>query len=326
MDKPLTAFQPQSARTLRNVSPKEIAWESSSASEMPKEHPISARGRFSRDGDRPVSEDTLFEIGSITKVFTAILLGNMVERHLGALDDPVQAYLPSSARMPSRGDKRITLGDLATHRSGLLRMPDNFEPKDVENPFADYTEERMVQFLAGYELTRDIGTTHEYSNLGAGLLGSALSRRAGTSFEQLLIDRIGEPLGLKDTRITLSEEQRARLAQGHVAGRPAKNWDIDALAGAGGVTVYRPGPAPFSERESWAGRHAAGQDLASHASESIRNGAAGPLRRPGLACVDQVRHDDHLAQWRDGGLPQLLRLHSAEGARSCRPDQLKRGH
>lgn len=194
-----------------------------------------SRGRFSRDGDRPVSEDTIFEIGSITKAFTAVLLADMVKRNLVALDDPVQKYLPSLAYMPSHGDKHITLGNLATHRSGLPRLPDDFEAKDMENPYVDYTDKRMLQFLAGHELSRDIGAKYEYSNLGVGLLGYALSRHAGKSFEQLVIDRISEPLGLKDTRITLSDEQRSRLAQGHVAGRPAKNWDFDALAGAGAL-------------------------------------------------------------------------------------------
>ena len=194
-----------------------------------------SRGRFSVNGGRPVAEDTLFEIGSITKAFTAILLADMAERGQVDLNDPVQKLLPASARVPARGESQITLRDLATHRSGLPRLPDNLEPKDSENPYADYDEEHLLQFLSGHELSRDIGKQYEYSNLGAGLLGHALARSARTTYERLIIDRVCDPLGMSDTRILLSDEQKSRLAQGHAGTKPVKNWDLDALAGAGAL-------------------------------------------------------------------------------------------
>ncbi len=194
-----------------------------------------SEGRVSLNSDRKVDEQTVFEIGSITKAFTGTLLADMVLRGELALDDPVQKYLPPGAKMPTRGDKQITLRDLATHRSGLPRLPDNLEPADGDNPYADYTEKRLLDFLSKHELTRDIGERVEYSNFGAGLLGYVLARRASKSYENLVVERICTPLGMKNTRITLTDEMKSRLAMGHSDGKQVKNWDLDALAGAGAL-------------------------------------------------------------------------------------------
>lgn len=182
-----------------------------------------------------IDEHTLFEIGSITKVFTGILLADAVARGEAAFGDPVRNYLPAGAVVPSRGGKEITLRELVTHRSGLPRMPDNFDPKDQDDPYADYTGALMLDFLAKHELQRDIGSQYEYSNLGAGLLGYALAQRAGTIYEKLITERVLQPLGMKETAITLTEAQKGRLAVGHSAGKPVKNWHLDALAGAGAL-------------------------------------------------------------------------------------------
>lgn len=192
-------------------------------------------GRMSENG-APVDEHTIFEIGSVTKVFTAILLADLVERGVVTLDTPIEKYLPPEVRAPERNGKKITLEHLATHRSGLPRMPTNWNPQDLNNPDADYTTQMLYEFLSSYTLPRDPGAQYEYSNLGAGLLGHILARLADKPYEQLVIDRISQPLGMNDTRITLSEEQRSRLARGHLAdGQPVGNWDFDALAGAGAL-------------------------------------------------------------------------------------------
>jgi CubicO group peptidase (beta-lactamase class C family) len=136
--------------------------------------------------------------------------------------------------MPERNGRKIILEDLSTHSSGLPRMPANFDPKDRANPYADYTVPRLYDFLSGYKLERDIGSEYEYSNLGSGLLGHALSLRAGTSYEDLVRSRICDPLGMADTRMTLTPEMKARLAAGHNnALTPVPNWDMPTLAGAG---------------------------------------------------------------------------------------------
>ena len=187
-------------------------------------------------GKEPVGGDTVFEIGSVTKVFTSLLLADAVARGEVALSDPVAKYLPAEVKVPERGGRKITLQDLATHTSALPRMPSNFAPKNPANPYADYTTEQMYAFLSSYELTRDIGAQYEYSNLGAGLLGHILARRADMDYETLVRKRILEPLGMKSTSIALSGLLKARLAVGHNELREATaNWDLPTFAGAGAL-------------------------------------------------------------------------------------------
>ncbi len=189
-----------------------------------------------KKGEGPVDADTVFEIGSVTKVFTSLLLAEAVRRGEVALTDPVSKYLPPNVKVPERGGKKITLVDLATHTSGLPRMPTNFHPKDPANPYADFSVAQLYEFLATVELTRDIGSKYEYSNLGGGLLGHALALRAGTDYETLLRTRVLEPLGMKSTAITLSKSMKEHLTPGHDAGlRQVANWDIPTLAGAGAL-------------------------------------------------------------------------------------------
>lgn len=183
-----------------------------------------------------VDSTGVFEIGSITKVFTTSILEDMVERGEVKLDDPVAKYLPRSVRVPARGERQITLLDLATQSSGLPRMPANFSPRDSLNPFADYSVQQMYEFLSGYQLTRDIGAEYEYSNLGMGLLGHALALKAGMGYEELVRRRILTPLGMTQTVITLTPAMRAKLAPGHSAeGSAVPNWDLPTLAGAGAL-------------------------------------------------------------------------------------------
>jgi serine-type D-Ala-D-Ala carboxypeptidase/endopeptidase len=187
-------------------------------------------------GEGPVDANTVFEIGSVTKVFTSLLLADAVQHGEVALTDPVSKYLPPNVKVPERGGKKITLVDLATHTSGLPRMPTNHHPKDPGNPDADYTVAQLYEFLSSVELTRDIGSKYEYSNLGVGLLGHALARRAGTDYETLVRTRILEPLGMKSTAITLSKSMKEHLTPGHDGElHKVSNWDIPTLAGAGAL-------------------------------------------------------------------------------------------
>ena len=189
-----------------------------------------------KHGEPAFDARTVFEIGSITKAFTGALLADMVARGEVKLDDPVQKYLPDNVRLPQRDGKQITLLDLTTQTSALPRMPGNIKPADPSNPYADYTVEQLYAFLPTVELKREIGAQYEYSNLGVGLLGHVLARRAGKSYEQLVKERILDPLGMRNTSITLSADQKARLAPGHSqVGEVVSNWDIPTLAGAGAL-------------------------------------------------------------------------------------------
>jgi len=196
---------------------------------------IVAYGRSDAANRRPLDGDTVFEIGSITKVFTALLLAEMVTRGEVALDDPATKYLPGHVKMPERNGKKITLLDLATYTSGLPRLPDGI-PSSGDNPYAAYTVEQLYAFLSGHSLRFDPGTRYIYANLGFGLLGHVLALRANTSYEDLVVSRICAPLGLTDTRISLTPSMRDRLAQGHLSNlKPASNWDLPTLAGAGAL-------------------------------------------------------------------------------------------
>jgi D-alanyl-D-alanine-carboxypeptidase/D-alanyl-D-alanine-endopeptidase len=197
---------------------------------------IISYGKPNQNSDRMVNADSVFEIGSVTKVFTAILLAEMVERGKVSLNDPVSKYLPKTVKMPTRAGKEITLLDLASQTSGLPRLPGNFAPKDLQNPYADYSVEQMYAFISGYTLTRDIGAKYEYSNLGFGLLGHILALRARTDYETLVRTRIGRPLKMDSTGIKLTHELQARLAAGHNAVRlPVPNWDLQTIPGAGAL-------------------------------------------------------------------------------------------
>ncbi len=197
---------------------------------------VVAYGNLAKDDPRTLDGDTIFEMGSISKVFTSLLLADMVNGKEVTLDDPAARYLPEHVRMPERNGRPITLLDLATHSSGLPNLPSNMNRKDPANPYADYSVDELYEFLSGYALLRDPGSEVEYSNLGAGLLGQVLARRAGTDYESLVRSRITRPLGMPDTGITLTPSMKQRMATGHNAMvAPVANWDLPTLAGAGAL-------------------------------------------------------------------------------------------
>jgi len=194
------------------------------------------QGAPSVDGKRALDGDTVFAIGSVTKTFTALLLADLIERKRLATNAPVKQFLPQSVTVPARGERQITLADLATHASGLPRLPTNFDPDDPADPYADYTVEKLYAFLSAYQLPRAPGEAYEYSNLGSGLLGHALARHEKQTFEALVMERICKPLGMMDTSVNLPPDRRPRLAQGHnLQGEPVKPWRLDALAGCGAL-------------------------------------------------------------------------------------------
>jgi CubicO group peptidase (beta-lactamase class C family) len=192
-------------------------------------------------GGLPPDGDTLFEIGSITKPFTAVLLADLAREGKVKLDDPLQKHLPPGLVVPKRGDKPITLQHLATHHSGLPVEPalliHVLTRGDWANPYSRYGVKSLASYLPRCELRRDPGSAYGYSNLGAGLLGIALVHRAGAkSYEDLVVRRVCGPLRLDDTRITLSAGQRKRFAQGHDSrGNPTSTWDFASLEGCGAL-------------------------------------------------------------------------------------------
>jgi CubicO group peptidase (beta-lactamase class C family) len=185
-------------------------------------------------GELPNGANSIFEIGSITKVFTATLLADMARDGLLALDDPVAKHMPAAP--PVRG-RAITLEDLACHRSGLPRLPKGLLrtalTRDRRDPYAAIDTAWLDAAIARTKPRWEPGRRVAYSNYGAALLGYALARRAVTGYDELVRERICLPLGLRDTGTAVDG---GRLAAGHTRlGRPTSHWHVDALAGAGAL-------------------------------------------------------------------------------------------
>lgn len=192
-------------------------------------------GCLGREDSRPATEHTLFEIGSITKGFTAFLLCEMASRGEVSLATPVNDCLPAAVA-PGLNGQEITLEDLATHTSSLPALPDNAGSYDPANPYAGYSVEKLYAFLAGHKLGRAISSTFEYSNLGFGLLGHALACRLGMPFEIALRSRILAPLSMNHTCLGMPQASGTNHAIGHsVEGTSVPFWEIPTLAGAGAM-------------------------------------------------------------------------------------------
>jgi serine-type D-Ala-D-Ala carboxypeptidase/endopeptidase len=183
----------------------------------------------------PVKEDSIFEIGSISKTFTGLILARMVEQHKVKLDEPVRELLPPGTVAKPDGVE-ITLLDLVTQQSGLPRMPDNFHPADPQDPYADYRAANLYDFIAKHGVSKPANPGFNYSNLGLGLLGQALANRAAMTYPELLKAQVTGRLALHDTVVRLSPDQEKRFVPGHDAKHSEVHaWNLDALAGAGAI-------------------------------------------------------------------------------------------
>ena len=179
-------------------------------------------------GGGELGPGTLFELGALTMTFTGTLLGEMVSRGVVALDDPVAKYLPADVTVPSFGDHEVTLGDLATHRSGLPAGPAAGE--------GDVTREELYERVSDHALERAPGRVYRFSTIGYALLGEALSRAAGRGYAELLRERVLEPLGMEQTGYALEGGAEGRRARGHVDGDVVPySESTDVMRGATGL-------------------------------------------------------------------------------------------
>ncbi|MFH7597975.1 serine hydrolase domain-containing protein [Streptomyces racemochromogenes] len=252
----------------------------------------------SADGGSP-GADTLFEIGSVTKTFTALSLARMAVAGTVELDEPLARLLPEATSVPSRGGQEITLRHLATHTSGLPRLPKGMMPRALlrprtPDPYAGCTAEVLLSGLARTRLRSTPGRRVRYSNLGAGLLGLALARRAGTTYEQLVATQVCAPLGLSATGVTAGVTGPGRLAQGHDSRRrPSPPWNLADLAGAGGL-------------------RSSARDLVSYVRAQWE--CAGPDEQAeAIRLTRQVEHRDNRFSWMHLGW-RAHRLHPRQGA------------
>jgi CubicO group peptidase (beta-lactamase class C family) len=185
----------------------------------------------------PTAPGYRFEIGSISKAFTGVLLSEMAERKELSLDDTVQQHLPAGVTMPRFEGLEVTLRDLVTHTSGLPALPPGMRPLSQLNPYVDVDEKVIVGGLSHLALTHPPGEQHAYSNWAFMLLSDIVGRRAGQPYDALLTERVLAPLGMKDTIV--SDDHR--LIPGHTSfGRPTPAWDFPPRFG--GVGAIRSTP------------------------------------------------------------------------------------
>jgi serine-type D-Ala-D-Ala carboxypeptidase/endopeptidase len=202
----------------------------------PQGRRIVSYGTLSVQDRRKVNGTTVFEIASLTKVFTALVLADMAARKQVTLDAPVGSCLPAGVRVPEHGGRQISFVDLATHSSGLPLRPSNLASQTALNKYAGYTVEQLYQGLADFKLPRAPGSAFEYSNWGFGLLGNALAHCAGRSYAALLAERVTGPLSMRDTMFVPSGALRSRLAAPYDGKlQPVSNETTGALDAAGGL-------------------------------------------------------------------------------------------
>ncbi len=209
-------------------------------------------GKMSNSSNAAVDRNTVFAIGSITKVFTTTLLADMVNKGVVNLEDPIEKYLPSDVTVPQYNGHKITIEDLATHTSGLPEFPDNYCPdvdstktgmvdsvqyrKDLFDCTKNYTFDQLYQGLSNTTIQREPGTKVEYSTFGTGLLGHILALKSNmSSFDELLKHRILDVLGMNGTSFILSDSQKSRLAVGHINGTELPSLNMSNPIAPGGA-------------------------------------------------------------------------------------------
>jgi len=191
-------------------------------------------GEMEKGSGKQPDANTLFEIGSISKTFTATLLADAVNKGKISLDDKANKYLPDSIPALQYGGVPVTVKSLINHSSGIPRMPDNFGPGMVD-PYKDYDERQMFSFYKHFTPTRKPGDQYEYSNLAVGTVGVILEHINKSGYENMLVNTICKPLGMNDTRVYLRAQDSARFATGYDNGQDASPWNFKAFMGAGGI-------------------------------------------------------------------------------------------
>jgi CubicO group peptidase (beta-lactamase class C family) len=223
--------------------------------------------------------ETLFEIGSVTKVFTAVALAQLEAEGKVKLTDTLRASLPEKVAL-ARSMEPITLLSLATHTSGLPRLPGNVDTSEVNlaNPYAKYGAPELYEFLASGKANNPPGRLMDYSNLGFGLLGHILTLKSGQDYESLVRSALLDPLGMSNTAIRLSATQAARLARGHSPkGEEVPGWDFDVMAPAGAFRSSASDMLTFIEANLASGETPVGRALA-RARQEHKTGEAGELQ------------------------------------------------
>jgi CubicO group peptidase (beta-lactamase class C family) len=193
-------------------------------------------GETSRGNNLLPDERTIFDIGSITKTFTATLLAYAANEGKLNLNDPVNKYLPDSIPPLEYKGTPVTLLTMSNHTSGLPSWPSNLNSSDISNSINDYSNSDLLSFLAHFKLQRNPGVKLEYSNLAVATLGFILQDIYKMTYDSLVAKVIDDPLGLHDTRLIVPTGDSARVAKGYGSdGKAVSAWSLKAFAGAGGL-------------------------------------------------------------------------------------------
>lgn len=245
--------------------------------------------------------NTIFEIGSVTKVFTGIMLADAANRGVVKLDDTAASLLPAGFSLDEGERRQITLKHLSTHASGMPRLPADFwaQAKGNEaNPYAGYTADEMLRSLKDVKLNRTPGTGYEYSNYGTAALGQLLAAKEGRAYSNLLQRIILDPLAMKETALALSAELKPRLVEGNSPkGEPTSSWDFDAFAPAGGLRSTANDLLRFIRASLNPGDDALGKAL----TLSLQVHSDVTLQKVGLGWHQVNTAEDLTLWWHNGG-------------------------
>lgn len=187
--------------------------------------------------DGIAAEQRVFEIGSISKVFTGLLLSEAVQEKKLRLDSTLKELLGKKFKFADPKVGEITLLQLSTHTSGLPRLPGNMgpDPDHAADPYGDYDRKKMESFLSSVKLAGDPPYPASYSNYGVGLLGELLAQTYGKSWDTLVKEKITGPLKMKDTMVVPGADQKKRLAPPYQGKEAGHSWTFQAFAGAGAL-------------------------------------------------------------------------------------------
>ncbi|MFE6050246.1 serine hydrolase domain-containing protein [Kitasatospora sp. NPDC056446] len=198
---------------------------------------VRSYGRLGHGRSAPCTPDTVFELGSVSKTFTALLLAELAANGELALDNTLESRLPADwPPLKARSPEPVRLLHLATHTSGLPRLPPGLLavalPDWAANPYAAFGEEQLRTALGRTTVRCRPGSRYRYSNYGVGLLGRVLAETGGLPYGQLLAERVCRPLGLAATDCYPDAPGRA---VGYRHRRALPPWSIPGLPGAGAV-------------------------------------------------------------------------------------------
>ncbi len=197
-------------------------------------------GEKQKNKNQIPDEETIFEIGSVTKTFTALLLAHAIQTGLAGADDDIRKYLNGNFPNLELNGKPITLKQLANHTSGLPRLPGDLENQPdytPTDPYKNYSKKMLLDFLKQFKPEREPGKVAEYSNLGIAVLGMLLENIYKKSYAQLIVEHITTPNQMKSTFIIVPESEAKRVALGYDdKGHYAPAWHLGDIAPAGGIS------------------------------------------------------------------------------------------